>query len=201
MDWREGGGDHVTAHVPDLHLGVRGERESHAEARETHLATGRGNHEEVCGGGGMCGQHGTASGDAPQGGGGGEHLHGRDGHGSRQRVLQCHLHAVGFSQHPHLAVKPRILSHFLLGLRGACGAGRAGGSNGSGFEGGHEHEGLVHRQRPSGCDPPFSSSLVDDTARVETGGGQGGEANGQGSVTLRLRDVLRRLRSNPRSRC
>ena len=49
--------------------------------------------------------------------------------------------------------------------------------------------------------PPFSSSLVDDAARVETGGGQGGEANGQGSVTLRLRDVLRRLRSNPRSRC
>ena len=201
MDWRECGGDHVTAHVPDLHLSVREERESHAEARETHLATGCWDHEEVCGGGGMCGKHGVASRDAPYCGGGGEHLHGGDGHGSGQRVLQCHLHAVGFSQHPHLAVKPRTLSHFLLGLRGACGACGTGGSNGSGFEGGHEHEGLVDCQRASGCDPPFSSPLVDDAARVETGGGQGGEANGQGSVTLRLRDVLRRLRSNPRSRC
>ena len=191
----------MTAHVPDLHLGVRGERESNAKARETHLATDCWDHEEVRGGGGMCGKHGVARGDAPQCGGGGEHLYGRDGHGGRQRVLQCHLHAVGFSQHPHLAIRLRILSHFLLGLRGACGACGTGGSNGSGFEGGHEHEGLAHRQRPSGCDPPFSSSLVDDAARVETGGGPGGEANGQGSVTLRLRDVLRRSRSSLRSHC
>ena len=191
----------MTAHVSDLHLGVRGERESHAEARETHLAAGCGDHEEVRGGGGMGGQHGAARGDAPQRGGGGEHLHGGDGHGSRQRVLQRHLHAVGFSQHPHLTVKPRIMQHFLLGLRGACGTCGTRGANGSGFEGGHEHEGLVDRQRPSGGDPPFSSSLVDDAARVETGGGPGVEANGQGSVALRLRDVLRRSRSSPRSRC